>query len=198
MVSATTPCASIDLPYSENFEGYVGTTYSNPAGVAPDCWKTSGGYYGLPHITGSGSYHYVHSGTNSLTFTSGNDDHDAYAVLPTFSQPLNTLTLSFWRAMEDVTKGVLTVGYVTNYSNAAGSFVPVATIPSLASNSGDTIRVDFTGAGIPANGNICFRWRYAGSSFYTCCIDDIGVTSNVAPCATITLPYFEMFVLIMW
>ena len=179
--TATTLCTgTVSLPYTEDFEGYTGTVYNDPNGIAPACWTTSSNNatYGAPHITSSGSYHYVHSGTNCMVFTCGAAGSDAYAALPTFDQPLNTLTVNFWRAMESATNGsTLTVGYVTNLGDMDSSFVTVATIPSVTSSNGDTISVDFTGAGIPANGNICFHWNYT-TSFYSCCIDDINVTSN--------------------
>ena len=179
-VTATTLCAgTVALPYTEDFDSIPGTTYNTP-GVAPDCWTTfsTNATYGPPHVTSDGSYHYVNSGTNCMVFTCGSAGSDAYAALPTFDQPLNTLHLNFWRAMENTSNGTLTVGYVTNLGDLANSFVSVATIPSVyQQSSGDTISVDFTEAGIPANGNICFHWNYS-SSFYSCCIDDINVTSN--------------------
>jgi len=179
-VSVTTLCSgTVALPYAENFDSYTGSVYNDPNGIAPACWTTSSNNatYGAPHITSSGSYHYVHSGTNCMVFTCSSAGSDAYAALPTFSSALNTLTLNFWRAMESTSQGTLTVGYVTDLNDLATSFVTVATIPSVASTSGDTISVDFTGANIPANGNICFHW-YQNSTFYSCCIDDISVTSN--------------------
>ena len=188
-VAAATLCNSlVAVPYNENFEGYSGTTYQDANGIAPTCWTTysTNTTYGAPHITSSGSYHYVHSGTNCMVFTCGAAGSDAYAALPTFTHPLNTLTLNFWRAMESATNGsTLTVGYVTDLNDLDSSFVLVATIPSVTSANGDTISVDFTGADIPANGNICFHWFYS-TSFYSCCIDDISVTSNSsAPVVTV-------------
>ena len=179
-VNATTLCdGAVSTPYTQDFEGYAGTVYNDPNGIAPACWTTFGTNptYGAPHITSSGSYHYVHSGTNCMVFTCNSSGSTAYAALPTFDQALNTLHLNFWRAMESTTNGELTVGYVTNLSDFASSFVAVATIPNVGSTAGDTISVDFTGAGIPATGNICFRW-FKESTFYSCCIDDIEVTSN--------------------
>ena len=179
--SGVTQCSgAVALPYTENFDSYVGTTYSDANGIAPACWTTfsTNTSYGAPHITGSGSYHFTHSDPNCMVFTCGSAGSDAYAALPTFNQPLNTLTLNFWRAMESATNGsTLTVGYVTDLNDLATSFVLVDTIPSVTSTAGDTISVDFTAANIPANGNICFHWNYS-TSFYSCCIDDINVTSN--------------------
>ena len=176
----TTDCDVTALPYAENFDSYItSSTYSDANGIAPNCWTTysTNTTYGAPHITSTGSYHYAHSGTNCMVFTCGGAGSDAYAALPTFSQDLNTLHLNFWRQMESGTSGTLTVGYVTNVNDMANSFVLVATIPSVTSTYADTISVDFTGANIPANGNICFHWNYS-TSFYSCCIDDINVTSN--------------------
>ncbi len=174
-----TACETIALPYTENFDSYTGTTYTDANGIAPNCWTTysTNTTYGAPHITSEGSYHYVHSDTNCMVFTCGAAGSDAYAALPAFDQSLNTLHLNFWRAMESTSYGTLTVGYVTNVSDMASTFVAVATIPSVSSSAGDTISVDFTGADIPANGNICFHWNHS-SSYYSCCIDDIAVTSN--------------------
>ena len=179
--TGVTQCSgTVALPYTEDFESYTGTTYSDNNGVAPACWTTysTNTTYGAPHITSSGSYHYVHSGTNCMVFTCGSAGADAYAALPTFNQPLNTLTLNFWRAMESTTNGsTLTVGYVTDLNNMDSTFVTVATIPSVSSTAGDTISVNFATSGVPANGNICFHWNY-NSSFYSCCIDDVQVTSG--------------------
>ena len=172
-----TACDAISvLPYSEDFNSYTGSTYTDNNGTAPDCWVTASNNstYGAPHIIGSGSYHYASSG-NSMVFTCGSAGADAYAALPTFAAALNTLHLNFWRAMESTSSGTLSVGYVTNLADLAGSFVQVATIPSVSSSNGDTISVDFNGADIPAVGNICFHWNYS-SSYYSCCIDDITVS----------------------
>ena len=177
---ATTLCSgSVALPYTENFDSYTtSSTYSDNNGIAPDCWTTysTNTTYGAPHITSDGSYHYVSSGTNSMVFTCGSAGADAYAALPEFDQPLNTLHLNFWRAMESTYSGTLTVGYVTNPGDLAGSFVQVAAIPSVSNDSGDTISVDFSNLNI-ATGYICFHWNYS-SSYYSCCIDDISVTSG--------------------
>jgi len=177
VVGAATQCAgAVSLPYSENFDSYVGSAYNDPNGIAPACWTTysENPSYGAPHIiSASSSYHYAQSG-NSMVFTCNSSGTDAYAALPTFDQPLNTLHLNFWRAMESTTYGQLTVGYVTDLNDLDSSFVQVATIPSV-STSGDTISIDFTGSDIPANGNICFHW-YKDGTYYSCCIDNVNVS----------------------
>ena len=173
--SFQTQCDLTSLPYSEAFESYAGTTYDSP-GPTPACWTTysDNTSYAPPHVISGGSYFYSASG-NSLVFTSSSSGAHAYAALPTFEQPLNTLTLNFWRAMENTSYGELFVGYVTDLANIASSFVTVAAIPSVES-PGDTISVDFTGADIPAAGNICFYW-YKESTYYSCFVDNVNVTS---------------------
>ena len=187
-VSFSTDCTPLSLPYTENFDdaSYNATTY-NTAGDAPLCWTTitNNTTYPAPHIVGSGtSYYYYNSASNSLVFTTGSAGSDAYAVLPEFTSPLNTLKLNFWRAMESASYGTLTVGYVTDRSNIAATFTSVATITSIVhsgTGGGGVDSVDFSAlSNIPATGYIAFHWNY-GSSYYSCCIDDINVTTNAVP-----------------
>ena len=187
-VSFSTDCTPLSLPYTENFDNasYNATTY-NTAGDAPLCWTTitNNTTYPAPHIVGSGaSYYYYNSASNSLVFTTGSAGSDAYAVLPEFTSPLNTLKLNFWRAMESASYGTLYVGYVTDKSNIAATFTSVATITSIAhsgTGGGGVDSVDFSAlSNIPTTGYIAFRWTYS-SSYYSCCIDDINVTSSYVP-----------------
>ena len=184
-ISFSTDCTPLSLPYTENFDdaSYNATTY-NTAGDAPLCWTTitNNTTYPAPHIVGSGtSYYYYNSASNSLVFTTGSAGSDAYAVLPEFTSPLNTLKLSFWRAMESASYGTLYVGYVTDRENIAATFTSVATITSIVhsgTGGGGVDSVDFSAlSNIPATGYIAFHWNYT-TSFYSCCIDDINVTSN--------------------
>ena len=174
--SGATDCGTMDLPYSEDFESYQGTTYADNNGIAPTCWTTYGTntIYGAPHITSSGDYHYANSGSNSMVFTSGGAGSESYAVLPTFTEDLNTLRLTFWCAMESAYHGTMIVGYVTNLSSISATFVPVDTIPPVSYSQASTFTVDFVGTDIPSSGNICFLWTYP-ESYYSCCIDDIEV-----------------------
>ena len=193
-VSFSTDCTPLSLPYTENFDNasYNATTY-NTAGDAPLCWTTitNNTTYPAPHIVGSGaSYYYYNSASNSLVFTTGSAGSDAYAVLPEFTSPLNTLKLNFWRAMESASYGTLTVGYVTDRSNIAATFTSVATITSIVhsgTGGGGVDSVDFSAlSNIPATGYIAFHWYY-GSSYYSCCIDDINVTTSYVPAADPTV-----------
>lgn len=187
-----TECDVMNVPYTEDFESYIGTTYTDNNGPVPMCWTNYGTNttYGHPHVSGSGSYHYTHSGNNSLVFTAGTTGNgtDAYAMLPTFTQPLNTLQIGFYYAMESTSYGTLSVGYVTNLADPANTFVMLETVTSIDGDEVpmDSITVDLSSyPSVPANGNICFHWNVTGS-WYNCCIDDIAV--NVAGSGPIVQP----------
>lgn len=189
---AATECDVMSVPYTEDFEAYSGTTYSDNNGPVPLCWTNYGinTTYGHPHVIGSGSYHYTHSGNNCLVFTAGTSGNgtDAYAMLPSFSQALNTLEVSFYYAMESTSYGTLSVGYVTNTADPASTYVMLETVTSIDGddNPMDSLTVDLSSyPGVPANGNICFLWNCTGS-WYNCCIDDIAV--NVAGSGPIVEP----------
>jgi hypothetical protein len=193
-ISARTTCSYTTLPYSENFDAIPATTYST-AGVLPPCWQ---GYTNgtndiyTPHVVGSGSYWYATT-VNSMIMTSGSATYgDVKMVrLPVFDQPVNTLTMSFWMSTESSTNGYLCVGYMTG-QNFQTDFVTVDSIHASSttyhgsssglSANGFRDTVSFQNA--PANAMyIAFKWVYT-SSFYSCCIDDVEVTSTGASCAT--------------
>ncbi len=167
-----TECDLIDLPYSEDFDSYAGTTYST-AGLIPACWDnySNNTSYPAPHITGSGSYNYPNSGTNALTFTASSAGADAIAILPEFSLPLNQLKLSFYYRMESATYGALAVGYVTDASSPLTTFTSVSAINSTTTITEE--EVSFTDlTNVPAGARIAFKWTQNGT-YYSCGIDDI-------------------------
>lgn len=178
-INVATLCStSSTVPYTQNFDSYDGTTY-NTVGILPPCWYsyTDGTVYPAPHILGSGSYLYASSTPNALGFTAAGTGQHTYAVLPNFDQPLNTLKMAFSKRMENASSGSLSVGYVTSQSDIS-SFVPVATITSVTTIQSDS--VDFADVlNAPANACIAFYWSYSGSSFFSCCVDDISVMSNI-------------------
>lgn len=181
VLNVATACLAIDvLPYTENFDSYVGTTYS-VAGVAPICWETftDNSARPAPHIIGSGSYWYPQSQPNALSFVGSNPSTNAVAVLPEFTAALNTLQVSFAYRMESAAQGTLKVGYVTDIANVVSSFVEVATITSATTISMDSI--DFSA--VTGTGRIAFLWNYVGTSFYSCNIDNVVVSAlPVAMC----------------
>jgi hypothetical protein len=186
-INVATECGLVSLPYTEDFEAYTGSTYST-AGVLAACWDgysngTTAAYF--PHITGSGSYWYPHSGSKVLTMTSGGPSYGDTKVvaLPPFDQPVNSLAMTYWYKMENATNGsTLYVGYVTG-PDLAATFVPIKTVTSTTTLTRDSISFDT----VPATATrIAFKWYY-NTSFYSCGIDDIEVTSNGPVCNNPTL-----------
>jgi len=175
-IMAATQCGLITLPYTENFDSYSGTTY-NTAGPIPTCWTntSNNATYGAPHVTGNGTYSYPNSAPNALTFTCSSAGADAYAVLPEFTDALNSMTLAFAYRMENASNGTMTVGYVTDVNNIATSFQTVATLTSTTTITLDTI--SFENVPATTTGRLAFHW-YQNGTFYSCGIDDISVFSN--------------------
>ncbi len=188
--TVTTKCLPLATPYTENFDSYTGSTYST-AGVVPTCWdsytnNTDKKY--APHVnTGATSaFNYAQSG-KGLGFYASSAGNSAFAILPMFEHPVSTMTLSFWRRMESTSNGVLTVGYVTDANDPINSYTEVATIPSVTTSNND-YTVDFTAynGSIPAGARIAFRW-YKESTWYTCAIDNVSITSTAdASCQPVT------------
>ena len=176
--------SAIDTFY-EDFEFYNGVAY-NVEGVYPNCWDvysngTDSKY--ISHVTGSGSYWYPNSGTKCMTMTSGSGATygDTKIVrLPEFAEPVNTLTVSWYMATESNTNGTFYVGYMVG-DDYTTDFVPVKTIPASAAtvntNGGVFDTVAFENAPDSAR-YIAFKWYY-NSTFYSCCIDDIKVSTTM-------------------
>ena len=155
--------------YSEDFEAYEGTTYG-AAGEMPICWDAyiASGATVLPHVIAKGgSYAYIHEGEKALTFH-GKDS--CYAALPVFAEPINTLRINFWSAMESASNGKLMLGYVTEAQPTV--FHEIASYSSsyqtMASHQTDLNNVPAEAA------RLVFCWYYSGQ--YSCCIDDIKVS----------------------
>ena len=176
--------SAVDTFY-EDFEFYNGVAY-NVEGEYPHCWDvysngTDSKY--ISHVTGSGLYWYPNSGTKCLTMTSGSTTTygDTKIVrLPSFAEPVNTLSVSWYMATESSTNGTFYVGYMVG-DNYATDFVPVKTIPASAAtiqSSGglfDTVTFE----NVPDSAlYIAFKWYY-NSTFYSCCIDDIKVSTTM-------------------
>ena len=188
--TATTECLPMATPYEENFDSYSGSSYS-AAGVIPNCWvsytaNTNKNY--APHVnTGANSaFNYAQSG-KGLGFYANSSGSNAFAILPTFEHPLNTMTVSFWRRMESATQGVLTVGYVTDVNDPVNSYTVVATIPSVTTSDNDySVNFSEFEGEFPAGARIAFRW-FKESTWYTCAIDNVSITSTAdATCLPVT------------
>ena len=167
-----------DGDYIQDFESYTASAYS-ASGVAPDCWAVGGTSNYTPHVVvSSGSYAYVHSGTKSLNFC-GTSDSYCYAILPEFEEALNSLQLSFWTKMESATAGQLFLGYITtaNAEEAATLYI-TDTIPSVTTVTQYEMMLN---AMPDSAARLVFCWYYSGSSFYSCCIDDV-VIERIPTC----------------
>lgn len=156
-------------PWTEGFEDYTGVAY-NAEGVVPDCWDSYSTGTVTPHIisSGSGSYVYIHTGSNALTFYgSGN----CYAILPPFDRPINQLEMTFWMQTESATNGTLTLGYILSGDNNMDTFTE---IEQYENHTGSMIQREATLATVPAAASrLVFRWVY--TSQWSVCIDDISV-----------------------
>lgn len=167
--SFTTECDPLTItansPWTEGFEDYNGAVY-NARGVVPDCWSASATGSYAPHVIGSGSYYYTHEGTKALTFYgSGN----CYAVLPAFTNALNTLKIEFYMQAQNASYGTLSLGYITAEDDNMSTFTVIDTYESVA---GQMALRETELDEVPANAtHLVFRWYY--SSQYSCCIDDV-------------------------
>ena len=194
-INAYTACDLIVPPYVQDFNAITGTAY-NSEGLLPPCWVgytngTTAAY--MPHVTNGSTYSYSISG-NALTLTSGSTTtygNTKYVRLPQFATPVRTLTLSYWFCTESSSSGTLSVGYMTG-DDFTTDFVPVVSHPasSASLHSGNGAQPAGTGIydtvtfeNVPDSAlYIAFMWYY-NSTYYSCCIDNVEVTSSAAVCA---------------
>lgn len=171
-----TPCNAWSIVedgnYVESFETYTGAAYNSTAGVAPDCWSVAAENFNnvKPHVIGSGSYSYTHSGTKALTFYGAGH---CYAALPQFVEALSGLQISFWMQTETAAIGNMVLGYIT--AEDEGDFATFQPIDSLPNSYNAMTNYEIPLNGVPAEAHrLVFCWYCSGQ--YTCCIDDIEVT----------------------
>ena len=151
---AQTDC-NTPTPYTQDFEAVA--DYS-----LPDCWSQvnpfDGGY---PAVE---SYQ-PHEGSKALRFRTYQTPQ--LAVMPTFTQPLNTLQISFWTRRENTNSGTFSVGYVTDI-NSANSFVPVwsRTAAQMSNNNYQFFTVSFEDVAVDPSLNYRIAFRYEASSAF--------------------------------
>ena len=127
-----------------------------------------------PHVIGSGSYYYVHSGTKSLTFYGSGT---CTAELPMFADPLNTLKITFYYANESSSYGTLSLGYFTTGDSV---FHQIATYDNTTNHAFEMVSESL--GGLPANAErLAFQWYC--SSQWSCCVDDITISMVDPDCA---------------
>lgn len=174
-ISFATACGIYSITekgiFSEGFEDYVGVAYNSASGVVPTCWETGGTTtYPAPHVVVDGQYAFVHDGQNGLNFC-GSANSYAYAALPQFAEPLNSLQIGFWAKVESASYGNLLLGYVT--SDDVSTFQTIATVPCTTTMKKFEYMLDTLPA---AATRLVIVWEYSGSSYYSAGIDDIEVS----------------------
>jgi hypothetical protein len=163
----------------EDFEAYTGTAY-NVAGVLPVGWNviftgTSSAY--SPHVA-TGIYNSaVISSGNGLCFTSGSSNYgtDNYAILPTYDGTFESITFDY--RYESTSRGTLYFGYITDITNA-NTFVSLQTVPASATQ-GTNVSYSLVESNIPDGARLAFKWNHT-SSYYTCGIDNVCVTTDLS------------------
>ena len=152
-------CDRVDIPFYEDFEEI-------DARALPFCWRSIwNGYnsYCAPHViptNGYGAFGTLPS--RALLILSGKAsgyDTVGQVALPRFSQPLQELAISFDYRFENVSRGILTVGYV----DSNDTFVAIANMtPHANSYRRDTVFLN----SIPyINANLVLRWCNNGSHY---------------------------------
>ena len=184
-VTFHTDCDPVSTPYTEDFNGYSTTASSTtvpssyPDVELPLCWtflnrSTSSTTYPIAFLTSYSSY--AVSG-NCLFFKSSSST-PLYAILPEFTDNIQSLTLHFTYRNEGVSSsnGTLSVGYMTDPEDA-NTFTEVSTFPQIATLTTDS--VDFSTVPSTAS-NAYIAFKYTGGSYdnYYLSIDNVSVTSN--------------------
>ena len=168
-----------ELPYSENFDSYQGTT-SGSENILPECWSrinttTASNYTGYPTIT---EYSYAQSAPNFLFFMSNYnaDPQDQYAILPSTDNVANIVLSLYARIPSSGRNATFMVGVMTDPTDA-NTFTEMATFaPTTTTYEQYTVAFNsYSGEGTyiaikmpAASSNVLYRGL---------CIDD--VTLNI-------------------
>jgi len=176
LYSQNTGCDNISAPYTQDFEGV--TDYTLPA-----CWGQinpfeEGGY---PVAAPANP----HGGSNSLMFRTYSVPQ--FALMPLFTNSINTLQLTFWTRRHSSSSGSFSVGYITDTTNE-GSFVSLwsSSASQMGNNSYQLVTVSFENVNVDPTLDYHIAFRYTSASAYAFWyVDDISV--NVLP--SCTTPY---------
>ena len=180
-------CATMtQLPYSENFDSYAGTTNSS-INVLPNCWSrinNGSSYTGFPTVYSSSSY----SGANCLGFYVYNSTYysDQYAILPeidTMMLPINTLQMTLAMASRSTSYPfIVEVGVMSDPTDVS-TFIPVQTLStSTTSYVNQSVYFDSFGGG---GQYIALKVGMPTSSYNYGYIDDI-VLSVIPECSPVS------------
>ena len=173
----TTPCEAITItdetPYTEDFEAPVVTTTYSQVGVMPGCWDNYPvNVNATAKLLGStASYNYAEEGQVLYFYGRG----DNYALLPVFTNDLNTLQINFKWATESSTNGTLSLGYITDEDEDYNTFTEIKAF-AASDESYRALKADTVGlSSLPANATrLIFKWNCSGQ--YGCNVDDVEVS----------------------
>ena len=183
--SFKTSCNALnELPYEENFDTYTTDISTNhkapqsyPMHTLPDCWS----FINMSTTTNSHPQAFLSSmdgyadSANCLFMTS-NTNIPLYAIMPAFSNHINTLQISFDYRNESIANfnGTLELGVMTDATDES-TFTLIEELPQVETltNVSHCFAVD----GFDANTNYVIAFRYNGGSAnnYYLSIDNVSV-----------------------
>ena len=185
VVSFSTMCDVVSVPYSEDFDSYtsgISTSTSYPTGypniTLPSCWTfvnmtTSTSGYPMAFLT---SYSAYAAGGNCLFFKSSNST-PLYAVLPEFSENIENLKLEFKYRNESTTdyNGTLHVGLASSLDDIETNYIEVKSFERTTTIT--SASVNFYEEAPSQSGSMYIVFKYVGgsSSNYFLSIDDVDV-----------------------
>lgn len=161
--SFKTPCGSISLPYSEDFENVALSTM-------PDCWtgaKNSG------TLSVSDATSYVTLEGRYLYFYAGSGGCNMVAVMPPIDGvDVTGQQIAFNYSYESLSIGELCFGYVTSLSDTS-SFVALEVLPRATAKA--MYEAEISLADVPAEAKALAFKYYATSNYYSG-VDNIEIT----------------------
>jgi len=185
VVGFSTNCTPISVPYTEDFNSYVTSSSSAtapsdyPNDQMPLCWSflnrsTSSTTYPAAFLTSYSTY--AVSG-NCLFFKSSSST-PLYAILPEFSEDIQSLSLKFTYRNEGVSayNGTLSVGYITDPTDAT-TFTELSTFAQTTTMTTDSVNFS-TVPSTASDAFIAFKYTGGSSNNYYLSIDNVIVTSN--------------------
>ena len=181
-----TECDVLSAPYSENFNSYSGSDvapYSSapssyPNHTTPDCWL-----FNMSPIATNGTKIFLSSnsdysvgGSGNCLFFNGNNGGAGYAILPHFSNPIDSLYIELTYRYEDYSTGYGILGVMTDPANDS-TFIPVDTLNRTTTLT--TVNHAFWDDTLTGTGYyIAIKWDVANTStVYYFSIDDVSVTA---------------------
>ncbi|MBO7132564.1 MAG: hypothetical protein J6W06_00185, partial [Bacteroidales bacterium] len=181
--NCNTITVSAENPYSEDFNSYSGYTTGTtapteyPSHTMPHCWEfanMSENTSTYPQIFLTSSSTYAVSG-NCLFFKS-NSTIPAYAVLPTFSNSIENLSLEFTYKNEGVStsNGTLHVGISNDISDLDASYVDIKSFEQTTTQTTEVVNFA-TETALTGEYYIVFKYVGGNTNNYYMSIDDVSV-----------------------